>query len=86
MAPFDEGRCIALPDSSHIVQALTEDAAAVSGRCGRSRVHRGQPARVPVRLEYGAGAGAAYRVVYPKRSFGDRRIVAWRGWLANKVS
>ncbi|MGQ7906941.1 hypothetical protein, partial [Burkholderia sp. BC1] len=83
MALFDEGRCIALPDSSYIVQVATKSAAAVSGRCGRSGVHRGQPARVPVRLEYGGGAGAAYRVVYPERSFGGCQDFRVQGGLSN---
>ncbi|KVL50713.1 transcriptional regulator [Burkholderia cepacia] len=84
---FDDSRCVSFPDSSHVVQAVTDGTAVglaephmIARDLAQGRVVRLFDVNVEV------APGLAYHVVYPERMQDDPRIVALRGWLADEVA
>ncbi|WP_232452706.1 LysR substrate-binding domain-containing protein [Burkholderia ubonensis] len=83
---FDDSRCVAFPDSSHVVQAVTDGAAV--GLAEPQMIARDLADGRLVRLfdvSVAVAPGVAYHVVYPERTQDDPRIVALRDWLADEV-
>ncbi|KVK83189.1 transcriptional regulator [Burkholderia cepacia] len=84
---FDDSRCVSFPDSSHVVQAVTDGTAV--GLAEPHMIARDLAEGRVVRLfdvSVGVAPGLAYHVVYPERMQDDPRIVALRGWLADEVA
>ncbi|KVL06546.1 LysR substrate-binding domain-containing protein [Burkholderia cepacia] len=84
---FDDSRCVSFPDSSHVVQAVTDGTAVglaephmIARDLAQGRVVRLFDVNVEV------APGLAYHVVYPERMQDDPRIIALRGWLADEVA
>ncbi|WNG52641.1 transcriptional regulator GcvA [Archangium minus] len=79
---FDDSRCVALPDSSHVVQAVINGAgvglaelAMVASDLSQGRLVRLFDIGVRVPEEYG------YYLVYPEASSQDSRVLAFRQWM-----
>ncbi|KAB1591111.1 LysR family transcriptional regulator [Burkholderia cepacia] len=84
---FDDSRCVSFPDSSHVVQAVTDGTAV--GLAEPHMIARDLAEGRVVQLfdvNVGVAPGLAYHVVYPERTQDDPRIVALRGWLADEVA
>ncbi|WP_322076563.1 LysR substrate-binding domain-containing protein [Burkholderia cepacia] len=84
---FDDSRCVSFPDSSHVVQAVTDGTAV--GLAEPHMIARDLAEGRVVQLfdvSVGVAPGLAYHVVYPERTQDDPRIVALRGWLADEVA
>ncbi|WP_396328574.1 LysR substrate-binding domain-containing protein [Burkholderia anthina] len=84
---FDDSRCVALPDSSHVVQAVTDGAAI--GLAEPDMIARDLADGRLVRLfdvSVALAPEVAYHIVYPARTQDDPRIVAFRDWLAEEVA
>lgn len=87
VAGFDDSRCVAFPDSSHVVQAVADGAAV--GLAEPHMIVRDLADGRLVRLfdvSVDVAPALAYHVVYPAHLQDDPRIVALRGWLADEVA
>lgn len=85
-ADFDDTRCVGLPDSSHVVQAIADgsgiglvELAMVAGDLSRQRLVRLFDIAVRVSAPF------AYHLVYPESLVGDTRVVAFRTWLLDEI-
>ncbi|OXJ17069.1 LysR substrate-binding domain-containing protein [Burkholderia sp. HI2500] len=84
---FDDRRCVAFPDSSHVVQAVTDGTAV--GLAEPHMIARDLAEGRVVQLfdvNVDVAPGLAYHVVYPEHTQDDPRIVALRDWLADEVA
>ncbi|HHX4054011.1 MAG: LysR substrate-binding domain-containing protein [Burkholderia contaminans] len=84
---FDDSRCVSFPDSSHVVQAVTDGTAIglAEPRMIARDLAEGRVVQLfDVNVE--VAPGLAYHVVYPERTQDDPRIVALRDWLADEVA
>ena len=84
---FDDSRCVAFPDSSHVVQAVMDGTAA--GLAEPHMIARDLAEGRVVQLfdvSVDVAPGLAYHVVYPEHTQDDPRIVALRDWLADEVT
>ncbi|RQR58984.1 LysR family transcriptional regulator [Burkholderia sp. Bp9125] len=84
---FDDSRCVAFPDASHVVQAVMDGTAI--GLAEPELVARDLADGRIVRLfdvSVDVAPNVAYHVVYPERTRDDSRIVALRGWLAGEIA
>ncbi len=84
---FDDSRCVAFSDSSHVVQAVIDGTAIglvelsmIAGDLAQGRVMRLFDIGVSVAPEY------AYHLVYPESSSQDPRVLAFREWMLNAIS
>lgn len=84
---FDDSRCVAFSDSSHVVQAVIDGAAVglaeltmIANDLSQGRLVRLFDIGVSVAQEY------AYHLVYPKSSSQDPRILAFREWVLNETA
>ncbi|KVN03709.1 LysR substrate-binding domain-containing protein [Burkholderia stagnalis] len=84
---FDDSRCVAFPDASHVVQAVMDGTAIglaepelIARDLAEGRIVRLFDVRVEV------APTVAYHVVYPERMRDDPRIIALRGWLAGEIA
>lgn len=84
---FDDSRCVAFADSSHVVQAVIDGNAVglvelrmVAGDLARGRLVRLFDVGVSLSPEY------AYHLVYPEGSDDDARIAAFRDWMLGEVA
>jgi LysR family glycine cleavage system transcriptional activator len=83
---FDDGRCVAFADSSHVVQAVIDGGAVglveldlIAGDLAQGRLVRLFDIGVSVAPEY------AYHLVYPESSSQDPRVLAFRAWLLSET-
>jgi LysR family transcriptional regulator, glycine cleavage system transcriptional activator len=83
---FDDSRCVAFSDLSHVVQAVIEGAAVglaelamISGDLSLGRVVRLFDIGIDVAQDY------AYHLVYPESSSQDPRILAFREWMLSEL-
>ena len=83
---FDDSRCLAFPDSSHVVQAVIEggavglaDLAMIANDLAQGRLVRPFDIGVSVTGEY------AYHLVYPESSGQDPRVLAFRAWMLGEA-
>jgi LysR family glycine cleavage system transcriptional activator len=83
---FDDSRCLAFPDSSHVVQAVIEggavglaDLAMIANDLAQGRLVRPFDIGVSVAGEY------AYHLVYPESSGQDPRVLAFRAWMLGEA-
>jgi LysR family glycine cleavage system transcriptional activator len=83
---FDDSRCLAFSDSSHVVQAVIEggavglaDLAMITNDLSQGRLVRLFDIGVSVAPEY------AYHLVYPEGSSQDSRVLAFREWMLNEA-
>ena len=83
---FDDSRCLAFPDSSHVVQAVIEgaavglaDLAMIANDLAQGRLVRPFDIGVSVAGEY------AYHLVYPESSGEDPRVLAFRAWMLGEA-
>ena len=83
---FDDSRCLAFPDSSHVVQAVIEggavglaDLAMIANDLAQGRLVRPFDIGVSVVGEY------AYHLVYPESSGQDPRVLAFRAWMLGEA-
>ncbi|AHG18446.1 transcriptional regulator [Chania multitudinisentens RB-25] len=79
---FDDSRCLAFSESSHVVQAVIEggaigliELAMVNNEIAQGRLIQLFDIGVSLGKDY------AYHLVYPESSFEDWRIVAFRQWM-----
>lgn len=84
---FDDSRCVAFSDSSHVVQAVIDGAAVglaeltmIANDLSQGRLVRLFDIGVSVAQEY------AYHLVYPKSSSQDPRVLAFREWMLNETA
>lgn len=84
---FDDSRCVAFSDTSHVVQAVIEggtiglaDLAMIADDLTQGRLVRLFDVGVTMAEEY------AYHLVYPESSSQDPRLVAFRQWILNETS
>lgn len=83
---FDDSRCVAFSDSSHVVQAVIEGDAI--GLVELAMVEKGLSQGWLVRLfDLGVSLGQdyAYHLVYPEARSQDPRIVAFREWMLSEI-
>lgn len=83
---FDDSRCLAFPDSSHVVQAVIEggavglaDLAMIANDLAQGRLVRPFDIGVSVAGDY------AYHLVYPESSGQDPRVLAFRAWMLGEA-
>lgn len=83
---FDDSRCLAFPDSSHVVQAVVEggavglaDLAMIANDLAQGRLVRPFDIGLSVAGEY------AYHLVYPESSGQDPRVLALRAWMLGEA-
>lgn len=83
---FDDSRCLAFPDSSHVVQAVIEggavglaDLAMIASDLAQGRLVRPFDIGVSVAGEY------AYHLVCPESSGQDPRVLAFRAWMLGEA-
>lgn len=83
---FDDSRCIAFSDSSHVVQAVAEggavglvELAMIANDLSQGRLVR------PFDIGVSVGEDYAYHLVYPESSSQDPRILAFREWMLNET-
>ncbi|KLN53740.1 transcriptional regulator GcvA [Variovorax paradoxus] len=83
---FDDSRCLAFPDSSHVVQAVIEggavglaDLAMIANDLAQGRLVRPFDIGVSVAGEY------AYHLVCPESSGQDPRVLAFRAWMLGEA-
>jgi LysR family glycine cleavage system transcriptional activator len=83
---FDDSRCIAFTESSHVVQAVIDGNAVglvelrmVSGDLARGRLIRLFDIGVSLSPAY------AYHLVYPESSAEEPRVVAFRDWVLQAI-
>ncbi|MBN3738941.1 MULTISPECIES: LysR substrate-binding domain-containing protein [Burkholderia] len=84
---FDDSRCVAFPDSSHVVQAVIDGT--TIGLAEPHMIARDLADGRLVRLfdvNVEVAPGLAYHVVYPAHTQDDPRIVALRDWLADEAA
>ena len=84
---FDDSRCVAFSDSSHVVQAMIDGAAIglvelpmIANDLSQGRLVRLFEIGVSIAPEY------AYHLVYPERSSQDPRILAFSQWMRNETA
>jgi LysR family glycine cleavage system transcriptional activator len=84
---FDDSRCVAFSDSSHVVQAVVEggavglaDLAMITNELAEGRLVRMFDIGVSMAPEY------AYHLVYPESSSGDPRVLALREWMLKETA
>lgn len=83
---FDDSRCVAFSDSSHVVQAVLDggavglvELAMVASDLAQGRLVRLFDIGVRVEQDY------AYYLVYPERSSHDPRVIAFREWMLSEI-
>ncbi|WPH16868.1 transcriptional regulator GcvA [Variovorax paradoxus] len=83
---FDDSRCLAFPDSSHVVQAVIEggavglaDLAMIANDLAQGRLVRPFDIGVSVAGDY------AYHLVCPESSGQDPRVLAFRAWMLGEA-
>ena len=83
---FDESRCVAFSDSSHVIEAVTMgdavglvELALITGDLAGGRLVRLFDIGVSVGQDY------AYHLVYPEAGREDPRIVAFRDWVLSET-
>jgi len=84
---FDDSRCVAFADSSHVVQAVIDGAAIglvelpmIANDLAQGRLVRLFEIGVSIAPAY------AYHLVYPARSSQDPRILAFSQWMRNETA
>jgi LysR family transcriptional regulator, glycine cleavage system transcriptional activator len=84
---FDDSRCVAFADSSHVVQAILDgnavglvELAMVAGDLAQGRLVK------LFDLGITLAPGYAYHLVYPDSSSADPRIVAFREWMLQEIA
>jgi len=83
---FDDHRCMAFTDSSHVVQAVIE--AGAVGLVELPMVARELAQGRLLRLfdvSVGMGPGYAYHLVYRENTGNDPRILAFRRWMSGEL-
>jgi LysR family transcriptional regulator, glycine cleavage system transcriptional activator len=83
---FDDSRCLAFADSSHVVQAAIEGGAVGLADLGliADDLAQGRLVRL-FDIEVGVPGDYAYRLVYPESSAEDPRIRALRDWMLEEA-
>lgn len=83
---FDDSRCVAFSDSSHVVQAVIDggtvglaELAMITNDLSQGRLVRLFDIGVSVAQEY------AYHLVYPENSSQDPHVLAFREWMLNET-
>ena len=83
---FDDSRCMAFADSTHVVQAVLDSGAVglvelpmIANDLAAGRLVRLFDIGVSVAQDY------AYHLVYPQSSSDDPRVVAFRDWLIEQT-
>lgn len=83
---FDDSRCVAFSDSSHVVQAVVDggavglvELAMIDSDLRHGRLVRLFDVGVTVAPEY------AYHLVFPETSSHDPRILAFREWMLQEI-
>lgn len=83
---FDDSRCVAFSDSTHVVQAVIEggavglaEQALIADDLSRGRLVR------PFDIGVGVGRDYAYHLVYPESSSRDPRVRAFRDWIRDET-
>ncbi len=83
---FDDSRCVAFSDSSHVIEAVTESGAVglvglalITGDLAQGRLVRLFDIGVSVGQDY------AYHLVYPESASQDPRIIAFRDWILGET-
>src|SRR5690606_10157877 len=83
---FDDSRCVAFSDSSHVVQAVAEggavglvELAMIANDLSQGRLVR------PFDIGVSVGEDYAYHLVYPESSSQDPRILAFREWMLKET-
>lgn len=83
---FDDGRCLAFSESSHVVQAVMDGGAVglVELELVDRELERGRLVRL---FDVGVkvAPGYAYHLVYPAASVDDPRVQALRAWMEGEV-
>jgi len=83
---FDDSRCLAFPDSSHVVQAAVEGGAV--GLADLAMIANDLVEGRLVRLfdiGVGVATGYAYHLVYPDSGGKDPRVLAFREWMLDEA-
>ena len=83
---FDDSRCVAFSDSSHVIEAVTVgdavglvELALITGDLAGGRLVRLFDIGVSVGQDY------AYHLVYPEAGHEDPRIIAFRDWILSET-
>jgi LysR family glycine cleavage system transcriptional activator len=84
---FDDSRCVAFGDSSHVVQAILDgnavglvELAMIAGDLAQGRLVK------LFDVELTPAPGYAYHLVYPDSSAEDLRVVALRDWMLEEIA
>lgn len=84
---FDDSRCVAFADSSHVVQAVADgnaiglvELAMIAGDLEQGRLMK------VFDLGITLAPGYAYHLVYPDSSADDARIVMFRDWMLGELT
>lgn len=84
---FDDSRCVAFSDSSHVVQAVIDGTAIglaelsmIASDVAQGRVMRLFDIGVSMAQEY------TYHLVYPENSSQDTRVLAFREWMLSEIT
>ncbi|HEY0685229.1 MAG TPA: transcriptional regulator GcvA [Steroidobacter sp.] len=84
---FDDSRCVAFADSSHVVQAVLDgnavglvELAMIAGDLAQGRLVK------LFDVELTPAPGYAYHLVYPDSSAEDPRVVALRDWMLEEIT
>ena len=84
---FDDRRCMAFTESSHVVQAVIEGGAVglVELPMVARELAQGRLLRL-FDVSIGMATGYAYYLVYPENAGKDPRILAFRRWMSGELS
>ena len=84
---FDDRRCVAFTESSHVVQAVIDGGAVglVELPMVARELAQGRLLRL-FDVSIGMAPGYAYHLVYPENSGNDPRILAFRRWMSDELS
>lgn len=83
---FDDSRCVAFADSSHVVQAVIDGSAVglVELAMVASDLAQGRMVRL-FDIGVSPAPGYAYHLVYPESSSTDPRVLALREWMLKEI-
>jgi LysR family glycine cleavage system transcriptional activator len=84
---FDDSRCVAFADSSHVVQAILDgnavglvELAMIAGDLAQGRLVKLFDLAITI------APGYAYHLVYPGSSSEESRVVAFREWMLGEIA